>query len=228
MCTRSAGSRANAFTLPPRRPTNCPTCGRTSSGSTPRTCARCTLLRFLLRGSLPLSPVTGGLAALVARMAAASSVSGAEALRQRRNHWARQVALGFCWQSEAILVRQAGSRRHGRATLFLMAARVSCHRDALAAAAAAHACTRRAGSPASGAAPEHRFRYGSGNLPADAICTQREKAHTGMRPADTSLAHRHGAAADSLSLLPAKGTRCSGQTAKNAEVRPPGTSLHQA
>jgi hypothetical protein len=54
------------------------------------------LLRGLLPRSLPLAPATrAALATLVARMTAQHPERfGAEALRQRRNHWARQVALG--------------------------------------------------------------------------------------------------------------------------------------
>ena len=64
------------------------------------------LLRFLLPRSLPLSPVTrAALAALVARMAAQHPERfGAEALRQRRNHWARQVALGFLLSGLAAIL----------------------------------------------------------------------------------------------------------------------------
>jgi len=55
------------------------------------------LFQLLLPRSLPLSPATrAALATLVARMAAQhpERFSGA-ALRQRRNHWARQAVLGF-------------------------------------------------------------------------------------------------------------------------------------
>lgn len=55
------------------------------------------LLRFLFPRSLPLAPPTRtALATLVTRMAAQHPERfSAEALRLRRNHWARQVALGL-------------------------------------------------------------------------------------------------------------------------------------
>ena len=55
------------------------------------------LRRFLFPRSLPLSVSTrAALATLGARMAAQHPERfGAEALRQRRNYWARQAALGF-------------------------------------------------------------------------------------------------------------------------------------
>lgn len=54
------------------------------------------LLRWLLPRSLPLSPATrAALATLVARMAAQHPERFSDtALRQRRNHWVRQVMLG--------------------------------------------------------------------------------------------------------------------------------------
>ena len=55
------------------------------------------LLQLLFPRSLPLSPATReALVTLVERMAAQHPERfGGDALRQRRNHWARQVALGF-------------------------------------------------------------------------------------------------------------------------------------
>lgn len=64
------------------------------------------LLRFLFPRSLPLSLATrAALATLVARMAAQhpERFSGA-ALRQRRNHWARQAALGFLLSGLAAIL----------------------------------------------------------------------------------------------------------------------------
>jgi hypothetical protein len=54
------------------------------------------LLHFLFPRSLPLSPTSrAALATLVARMAAQHPERfGSAALRQRRNHWARQAGLG--------------------------------------------------------------------------------------------------------------------------------------
>jgi len=64
------------------------------------------LLRFLLPRSLPLSLATrAALATLVARMAAQHPERfGSAALRQRRNLWARQVALGFLLSGLAALL----------------------------------------------------------------------------------------------------------------------------
>ena len=65
------------------------------------------LLHFLFPRSLPLSPTTrAALAILVERMAIQHPERfSSAALRQRRNHWARQVALGFLLSGlTAILV----------------------------------------------------------------------------------------------------------------------------
>jgi hypothetical protein len=64
------------------------------------------LLRFLLPRSLPLSPATqAALATLVARMTAQHPERfGAEALRQRRTHWVRQVVLGFLLSGLAAML----------------------------------------------------------------------------------------------------------------------------
>ena len=64
------------------------------------------LLRFLLPRSLPLSPATrAALATLVERMAAQHPERfGAQALRQRRNNWVRQVALGFLLSGLAAIL----------------------------------------------------------------------------------------------------------------------------
>ena len=64
------------------------------------------LLRFLFPRSLPLSPATqAALAALVERMAAQHPERfGAGALRQRRNHWASQAALGFLLSGLAAIL----------------------------------------------------------------------------------------------------------------------------
>ena len=82
------------------------------------------LLRFLFPRSLPLSPATrAALATLVAPMAAQhpERFSGA-ALRQRRNHWAHQAALGFLLSGlAAILVPTSWPRAATMApTFFLM------------------------------------------------------------------------------------------------------------
>ena len=68
------------------------------------------LLHLLFPRSLPLSPATRvALATLVARMAAQhpERFSGA-ALRQRRNHWARQVVLGFLLSGLAAVLVPPG------------------------------------------------------------------------------------------------------------------------
>jgi hypothetical protein len=64
------------------------------------------LLHLLFPRSLPLSLATrAALATLVERMAAHHPERfGAEALRQRRNHWARQAALGFLLSGLAALL----------------------------------------------------------------------------------------------------------------------------
>ena len=82
------------------------------------------LLRFLFPRSLPLSPSTrAALATLVERMAAQHPERfGGAALRQRRNHWARQAALGFLLSGlAAILVPTSWPRAATVApTFFLM------------------------------------------------------------------------------------------------------------
>jgi hypothetical protein len=64
------------------------------------------LLRFLFPRSLPLAPATRmALATLATRMAAQHPERfSAEALRQRRNRWARQVALGLLLSGLAALL----------------------------------------------------------------------------------------------------------------------------
>ncbi len=64
------------------------------------------LLQFLFPRSLPLSPATrAALATLAQRMAALHPERfGAEALRQRRNHWARQVVLGFLLSALSVIL----------------------------------------------------------------------------------------------------------------------------
>ena len=103
------------------------------------------LLHLLCPRSLPLSPATrAAMAALVARMAAQHPERfGAEALRQRRNHWARQVALGFLLSSlAAILVPPSWPQAAMVApTFFLMGCACLLPTAMLwRAAAAAHAC----------------------------------------------------------------------------------------
>jgi hypothetical protein len=82
------------------------------------------LLRFLFPRSLPLSAVTrAALATLVERVAAQHPERfGGAALRQRRNHWARQAALGFLLSGlAAILVPTSWPRAATVApTFFLM------------------------------------------------------------------------------------------------------------
>jgi hypothetical protein len=82
------------------------------------------LLRFLCPRSLPLSqPARAALATLVERMAAQHPERfGVQALRQRRNHWARQVALGLLLSGlTAILVPTSWSSAATLApTFFLM------------------------------------------------------------------------------------------------------------
>jgi len=82
------------------------------------------LLRFLFPRSLPLSPSTReALATLVERMAAQhpERFRGA-ALRQRRNHWARQAALGFLLSGLAALLTPTNWPRAAAVapTFFLM------------------------------------------------------------------------------------------------------------
>ncbi len=83
------------------------------------------LLRFLFPRSLPLSwPTRAALAMLVERMATQHPERfGAAALRQRRNHWARQVVLGVLLTTlAAILVPTSWPQAAPLApTFFLMA-----------------------------------------------------------------------------------------------------------
>jgi hypothetical protein len=64
------------------------------------------LLHLFFPRSLPLSPATrAALATLVARMTAQHPERfGGAALRQRRNHWARQAALGFLLSGLAAIL----------------------------------------------------------------------------------------------------------------------------
>ncbi len=64
------------------------------------------LLRFLFPRSLPLSPAAQmALATLVERMVAQHPERFSEAgLRERRNHWARQVVLGFLLSTLAAML----------------------------------------------------------------------------------------------------------------------------
>jgi hypothetical protein len=64
------------------------------------------LLRWLLPRSLPLSPATrAAVATLVGRMAAQHPERFSDtALRRRRNHWVRQVALGFALSGLAAIL----------------------------------------------------------------------------------------------------------------------------
>ncbi len=104
------------------------------------------LLHLLFPRSLPLSPATrAALATLAARMAAQhpERFSGA-ALRQRRNHWAGQAALGFLLSGlAAILVPTSWPRAATVApTFFLMGC--GCLLPALTlwrAATAVHDCS---------------------------------------------------------------------------------------
>lgn len=104
------------------------------------------LLRLLFPRTLPLSPSTReALATLVERMAAQHPERfGGEALRQRRNHWARQATLGFLLSVlAALLVPTSWPRAATVApTFFLMGC--GCLLPTLTlwrAAAAVHACS---------------------------------------------------------------------------------------
>jgi len=103
------------------------------------------LLHLLFPRSLPLSPATkAALATLVARMAARHPERfGAEALRQRRNRWARQAVFGFLLSGlAAILVPPSWPQAAMMApTFFLMGG--ACVLPTVMlwwAAAAVHAC----------------------------------------------------------------------------------------
>jgi hypothetical protein len=103
------------------------------------------LLQFLFPRSLPLSPATqAALATLVETVVAQHPERfGTEALRQRRNHWARQVALGFLLTVlTAILVPQGWQWAAAVApTFFLMGCGCLLPTVTLwRAAAAVHAC----------------------------------------------------------------------------------------
>jgi len=107
------------------------------------------LLRWLLPRSLPLAPATrAALARLAERMAAQHPERfGAEALRRRRNHWARQVGLGFLLSGlAAIFVPPSWSWAATVApTFFLMGC--ACVLPAVTlwrAATAVHACQTQA------------------------------------------------------------------------------------
>ena len=104
------------------------------------------LLHLLFPRSLPLSPATrAALATLVARMAAQHPERfSSAALRQRRNHWAGQAALGFLLSGlAAILVPTSWPRAATVApTFFLMGC--GCLLPALTlwrAATAVHDCS---------------------------------------------------------------------------------------
>jgi hypothetical protein len=83
------------------------------------------LLRFLFPRNLPLVPATRmALATLVTRMAAQHPERfSADALRQRRNHWARQVALGLLLSGLAAFLMPTSWPRAALVapTFFLMA-----------------------------------------------------------------------------------------------------------